>query len=196
MYVFICSFSCDEAASRFRLYTARQFSSFHFNCKYSGLCSYPFNSQYPRTNSPNWPLYITLKNELREFDKRSKYFLLGDHFINSHNQILTIYGYHWEKIDVGHYRDLKGLCMKAPKVLLFYLFVCFLGYCSAVHTRCLSVAVLVCGMAVQLYSTHPWISGLRTSLQKFFTLIPKNSRTCLAKQGQAGSYMLVTFKLW
>ena len=29
-------------------------------------------------------------NELREFDKRSKYFLLGDHFINSHNLSLDI----------------------------------------------------------------------------------------------------------
>ena len=27
------------------------------------------------------------KNELREFDKRSKHFLLGDHFIHSHNLI-------------------------------------------------------------------------------------------------------------
>ena len=26
-------------------------------------------------------------NELREFDKRSRYFPLGDHFINSHNLI-------------------------------------------------------------------------------------------------------------
>ena len=32
-------------------------------------------------------LYIFLKNELREFDKRSKHFLSGDHFINSHNLI-------------------------------------------------------------------------------------------------------------
>ena len=35
----------------------------------------------------NWSLYISLKNELREFDERSKNFLLGDHFINSHNLI-------------------------------------------------------------------------------------------------------------
>ena len=46
-----------------------------------------FKPQYPHTNSPNWSLYISLKNELREFDKRSKYFLLGDHFPNSHNLI-------------------------------------------------------------------------------------------------------------
>ena len=32
-------------------------------------------------------LYIFLKNELIEFVKRSKHFLLGDHFINSHNLI-------------------------------------------------------------------------------------------------------------
>ena len=47
----------------------------------------PFKPQYPQANSPNWSLYISLKNELREFDKRSKYFLFGDHFINSHNLV-------------------------------------------------------------------------------------------------------------
>ena len=30
---------------------------------------------------------ISLENELREFDKRSKHFFLWDHFINSHNLI-------------------------------------------------------------------------------------------------------------
>ena len=51
-------------------------------------------SQYPHTNSPNWSLYISLKNELREFDKRSKHFLVGDHFINSHNLIS------WQCMDI------------------------------------------------------------------------------------------------
>ena len=32
-------------------------------------------------------LCISLKNDLREFVKRSRHFLLGDHFINSHNLI-------------------------------------------------------------------------------------------------------------
>ena len=41
--------------------------------------------QYPHTSSPNWSAYIFCKNELREFDKRSRYFFLGDHFINFHN---------------------------------------------------------------------------------------------------------------
>ena len=41
----------------------------------------------PQANSPNWSLYISLKNKLREFDKRSKHFLFGDHLINSHNLI-------------------------------------------------------------------------------------------------------------
>ena len=40
---------------------------------------------YPHTNSPNWSPYISLKNESREFDKRSKYFLVSDHFIYSHH---------------------------------------------------------------------------------------------------------------
>ena len=30
-------------------------------------------------------VYISLKNELREFVKRSRHFYLGDHFINFHN---------------------------------------------------------------------------------------------------------------
>ena len=73
--------------------------------------SYPFKPQYPQANSPNWSLYISLKNKLREFDKRSKYFLFGDHLINSHNLI----SWHCvdivteEKIDVGHYWDLNAL---------------------------------------------------------------------------------------
>ena len=44
----------------------------------------PFKPQYPQTNSPNWSLYISIKNKLREFDKRSKHFSLSDHFTNSH----------------------------------------------------------------------------------------------------------------
>ena len=53
-----------------------------------------FKPQYPHTNSPNWSLHISLKNELWEFDKRSKYFLLGDHLINSHNLIS------WQCMDI------------------------------------------------------------------------------------------------
>ena len=45
-----------------------------------------------------------------------------------------------------------------------------------------------------LRSKHPPITTceLRTSWQKFATSIPKNTRTCLAKQDQEGSYMWVT----
>ena len=39
------------------------------------------------------------------------------------------------------------------------------------------------------------ICGLRTSWQKSVTLIPKNSRACLAKQDQAGSYNLCGLQL-
>ena len=39
-------------------------------------------------------LYISLKNKLREFDKRSRPFLLGDHLINSHNLIS------WQCMDI------------------------------------------------------------------------------------------------
>ena len=47
----------------------------------------PFKPQYPQANSPNCSLYISLKNKLREFEKRLKHFLFGDHLINSHNLI-------------------------------------------------------------------------------------------------------------
>ena len=33
-------------------------------------CYLPFKPQYPNANSPNLSLYLSLKNELREFDKR------------------------------------------------------------------------------------------------------------------------------
>ena len=35
----------------------------------------------------NWSPNISFMNELREFDKRSRHFPLGDHFTNSHNLI-------------------------------------------------------------------------------------------------------------
>ena len=54
----------------------------------------PFKPQYQHMNSPNWALYISLKNVLREFDKRSRHFLLGDQFINSHNLIS------WQSLDM------------------------------------------------------------------------------------------------
>ena len=38
--------------------------------------------------------YIFLTNKLREFDERSKHFLLGDQFTNSHNQIS------WQSVDM------------------------------------------------------------------------------------------------
>ena len=62
-------------------------------CCFKGTVSYLFKMYYgnsslnPLANSPNWSLYISLKNKLREFEKRSKHFLFGDHLINSHNLI-------------------------------------------------------------------------------------------------------------
>ena len=41
--------------------------------------------KYLHTNSSAWSPYICLKSQLREFDKGSKHFFFGDHFINSHN---------------------------------------------------------------------------------------------------------------
>ena len=56
--------------------------------------NWPFKPQYPHTNSPNWSQYISLKNTLREFHKKSRHFLFGDHFINSHNLIS------WQCMDI------------------------------------------------------------------------------------------------
>ena len=43
---------------------------------------------------PNWSVYISLKNQLRELHKRSKHFLFSDHFIISHNLIS------WKGMDI------------------------------------------------------------------------------------------------
>ena len=41
---------------------------------------------YPQTNLQiDLSIFFSLKNELREFDKRSKYFLVGDHVTYSHH---------------------------------------------------------------------------------------------------------------
>ena len=55
---------------------------------------YPLQPQYPNTNSPDWSPYISLNNKLREFGRRSKHFLLGDHIINSHNH------FSWQHMDI------------------------------------------------------------------------------------------------
>ena len=47
------------------------------------------------TNSPNWSLCISFKNKLRGFDKRSRQFPLGDHFINSHLILIS-----WHCMDI------------------------------------------------------------------------------------------------
>ena len=70
----------------------------------------PFKPQYPHTNSPNWSFYISLRNKLRAFGRRSKPFLLGDHFINSHNHnIWILLGENWSWSQLG----LKGLSSSA-----------------------------------------------------------------------------------
>ena len=77
--------------------------------------------QYPHTNSPNWSLCISLKNELREFDKRSRHFLLGDHFINSHNLIS------WQCMDIVRRKLLLVTIgtwrVNCNNLLCIYLFV-------------------------------------------------------------------------
>ena len=44
-----------------------------------------FLPKYLHTNSSAWSPYISLKSQSREFDKGSKHFFFGDHYINSHN---------------------------------------------------------------------------------------------------------------
>ena len=62
----------------------------------SGILPYidPLSPNIHNAISPNWSLYISIKNVLREFDKRLRHFLLGDHFINSHNIIS------WQCMDI------------------------------------------------------------------------------------------------
>ena len=77
--------------------------------KWQYTVCWPFKPQYPHTNSPNWSPYISLKNELREFVKRSRHFYLGDHFINSHNlsvdNVQILLGENWSWSLLG----LEGL---------------------------------------------------------------------------------------
>ena len=43
-----------------------------------------------------------------------------------------MYRYHWEKIDVGHYWDLKGTAVYRDKDLYKYLLLAFLAaYCAS-----------------------------------------------------------------
>ena len=75
--------------------------------------------QYTDTNSPNWSIYNSLKNELREFDKRWKHFLFADHFKNSHNPIswlcrdIVRRKYYWCWSLLG----LKGLILLNDSIL-------------------------------------------------------------------------------
>ena len=48
----------------------------------------------PLTNSPNSPPYISLNNQLREFDSRSKHFLFSGHYMISHNH------FSWQHMDI------------------------------------------------------------------------------------------------
>ena len=70
----------------------------------------PFKPQYTHTNSPNWSLYFLLRNMLREFGKRSRHFLFGQPFINSHNLVS------WQCMDISRRKlmlVLKGLkCLR------------------------------------------------------------------------------------
>ena len=73
------------------------------------LLNESFKRQYPHINYPNWSPYISIKNKLREFDKRSKHFPSGDYFISSPNlfSCWLCFDIVWEKIDVCHILGLK-----------------------------------------------------------------------------------------
>ena len=105
----------------------------NLNCEIKLESPYSFRSNdnlYIRNNSfkPQYIhvqilLYIFLKNELIEFVKRSKHFLLGDHFINSHNLIswncMDIVRGNWCWSQLG----LKGL---NTNMFLFPFYGCML----------------------------------------------------------------------
>ena len=73
----------------------------------------PFKPRCPHTNSSDCSLYIFLENLLGEFDKRSKHFPFGDHFISSPNLFSWLCTDFVEKIDVGHSWDWR---IKSVKV--------------------------------------------------------------------------------
>ena len=79
---------------------------------------YPFKSQYLHKNSSNWCPFISLKNELGEFDKRSRHFLFGDQFINSHNliswQCMDIVGRNLMLVTIGASRVKGGILTQFP----------------------------------------------------------------------------------
>ena len=83
---------------------------------------------YPHTNSPNWSLYISLKNKLREFDKRSKYFFVGDHSINSHtfppDCLLTLLRENWCRSPLGLKQLIEATCTPWVPILCFWFWCC------------------------------------------------------------------------
>ena len=74
----------------------------------------PLSPQYPHTNFPNWPPYISLKNVLREFYKRSMQFHFGDYFIKiritiSLESIWISLGENWCWSPLGLLKGVKGV---------------------------------------------------------------------------------------
>ena len=59
----------------------------------------PFKRQYLHADSPNWSLYISLLNPLREFDKRSEHFsfviILLTLITFSIDDVLILFGENW-----------------------------------------------------------------------------------------------------
>ena len=91
---------------------------------------------YPHTNSPNWSLYISLKNELREFDKRSKYFFVGDHSINSHtfppDCLLTLLRENWCRSPLGLKQLIEATCTPWVPILCFLILLLSLFFILSV----------------------------------------------------------------
>jgi len=136
---------------------------------------YPFKPQYPHTNSPNWWLYISLKNELREFDNRSRHFLLCDHFINSHN--LSLHSV-WI-FDLGHYWDLKGYShannvshkRRVTQTAFIWVILCLLPYLNQLFKF---IVLWLPTMRLTLQSSA-WTFTLTTEpAQKMQSLISNN----------------------
>ena len=75
---------------------------------------------YPHTNSPNWSLYISLKNELREFDKRSKYCLL------------TLLRENWCRSPLGLKQLIEATCTPWVPILCFLILMLSLFFILSV----------------------------------------------------------------
>ena len=130
------------------------------------FCS-PFKSQYPHTNSPNWSPYISLKNYLREFGKRSNIFLFVIILLIlidfAHDSLWILLGENWSWAVLG----LKWCNVKFP--------LCFTGkYGTIIFWKRIFIKMIIQSNPV-LWApasiwTPPYYGQLSLSLGKALTV--------------------------